>query len=351
MSAIVILGAGVMGSAMAVPLAAAGATRIDLVGTHLDETVVRSVQGNGLHPRLNVTMPDGVRAHGWRHFGEVVTPETRLIVLGVSSAGVEWAIDRLCETLVRPVPVLMITKGLTADGERLGLLPDHVRDSVRARRAIDLPVMAVGGPCIAGELAVQRDTSVVLTGPDPEALGEVLGLIGAPFYHARPSADVAGVELCAAFKNFFALGVGWAAGHLERSGKGLNGALMHNLAAGLFTQALRELAILVEAHGGDRASVDGLPGTGDLYVTCLAGRNSRMGRLLGLGLPYSKAKAEHMAADTVEGADLALAVGPTLERQWAEGRLPAGRMPLARAIVAAVTRDQPMTIDWNQFYR
>ena len=47
MGQIVILGAGVMGSAMSLPAAAKG-HRIDLVGTHLDEEIVRSVQGNGL---------------------------------------------------------------------------------------------------------------------------------------------------------------------------------------------------------------------------------------------------------------------------------------------------------------
>jgi glycerol-3-phosphate dehydrogenase (NAD(P)+) len=58
--------------------------------------------------------------------------------------------------------------------------------------------------------------------------------------------------------------------------------------------------------GGGQASVAGLAGTGDLYVTCQAGRNCRLGRLLGLGLTYSQAKAKHMAAETIKGAELAL---------------------------------------------
>jgi glycerol-3-phosphate dehydrogenase (NAD(P)+) len=55
----------------------------------------------------------------------------------------------------------------------------------------------------------------------------------------------------------------------------------------------------VHAAEGHQASVARLPGPGDLYVTRQAGRNCRMGRLLGLGLTYSRAK-DHMAADTVE---------------------------------------------------
>jgi glycerol-3-phosphate dehydrogenase (NAD(P)+) len=75
----------------------------------------------------------------------------------------------------------------------------------------------------------------------------------------------------------------------------------------LFSQALAELSTLVGFLGGEQASVSGLPGVGDLYVTCQAGRrntrNQRLGRLLGLGMTYQRAKADHMATDTVEGAE------------------------------------------------
>ncbi len=58
-------------------------------------------------------------------------------------------------------------------------------------------MMAVGGPCIAGELAAKRDTSVVVTGPQA-AVRTALDGLAAPFYHARYSPDVIGVEICAA---------------------------------------------------------------------------------------------------------------------------------------------------------
>jgi glycerol-3-phosphate dehydrogenase (NAD(P)+) len=350
MGEMVILGAGVMGSAMAVPAAACG-HRVKLVGTHLDEEIVRSVAGNGFHQRLQITLPSAVSAHRHVDFAATLGPDTDVILLGVASAGVDWAIERLAEALPRPIPVLMITKGLSTDGEEIRVLPHIVRERLRSARGFDVPVMAIGGPCIAGELAAERDTSVVITGNDTDLLERTLGFLGAPFYHARPSDDVIGVEVCAAFKNFYAIGVGWSTGHLERYGKASNGAMMHNLTSGLFNQALLELNILVSALGGTSASVYGLPGVGDLYVTCQAGRNSRMGRLLGLGLTYSDAKANHMAQDTVEGAELARTMGPTLDRMFERGRLDAARMPLTRAVVDSVYRNQPFEFDWQRFYR
>ena len=158
-----------------------------------------------------------------------------------------------------------------------------------------------------------------------------------------------GVEVCAAFKNFYALAVGAATGRLETEGRASNGAAMHNVGAGLFAQAIAEMAALVEGLGGDPRTAAGLAGAGDLYVTCMAGRNSRMGRLLGLGRRYSEAKAEDMPDDTVEGAELALALGPTLMRMIDSGRLPGPRLPLMGAVLDAVNHDRLLAFDFKRF--
>lgn len=348
MARIVILGAGVMGSAMAVPAAAMG-HGIDLVGTHLDGQAIASVQANGVHPRLGVKLPDKVTAHDFGRLSEVLRSPADLVIIGVSSAGVGWAVDQLSAHLRHPTPILMITKGLQDNGSVIQILPEVIAAGLKSKLGLDVPVMAVGGPCIAGELAVGRDTSVVITGRDALLLQATIGMLAAPFYHARASTDVVGVELCAAFKNYFALGVGWAAGRLEKTELAANGAKMHNLASGIFAQSLREMGYIVAALGGSMDSVVGLPGAGDLYVTSLAGRNSRMGRLLGIGHSYTEAKRDHMLNDTVEGAELALAMGPALLRLWSKGTLSRKAMPLASSIHAAICEDAPMVIDWHSF--
>jgi glycerol-3-phosphate dehydrogenase (NAD(P)+) len=138
---------------------------------------------------------------------------------------------------------------------------------------------------------------------------------------------------------------------LEKKGKASNGALMHNPAAGLFTQALTELSYIVDFLGGQSSSVLGLAGAGDLYVTCQAGRNGRLGKLLGAGLLYREAKSEYMADDTVEGAELALVIGKTLMQLIKIKKLDVSAIPLAVGIVAAVCDNQPLNIPWNMFYR
>jgi glycerol-3-phosphate dehydrogenase (NAD(P)+) len=350
MSHIVILGAGVMGSAMAFPAVDRG-HKVSLIGTHLDEAIIDSIKGNGHHPRLDIAMPPGLEAHHLKDFTPGSVKGADLIIFGLASVAIDWAIEQAAAVIRRPIPILMITKGLASDGAGIEALPIKVARELKARLGFEVPVMAVGGPCIAGELAARRDTGVVVTGVGDAPVAETIAMLGAPYYHARPDPDVIGVEVCAAFKNFFALGVGTAAGRLEREGKGANGALMHNLAANLFNQAVREMAAIVGALGGDPLTAYGMPGVGDLYVTCQAGRNSRMGRWLGLGLSYREAKERHMPQETVEGAELGVAIGPTLRSMMADGRLDADSLPLTRAILGSLLTETSFLADWRAFHR
>lgn len=339
-----------MGSAMTVPAATNG-HQVSLVGTHLDSEIITSVKSTGHHPRLKITLPASVTPHAIEDWVDVFATPMDLLILGVSSAGVDWAIDRICAYVNWIPPILIITKGLRDNGIDIEVLPRLIKRSIKKRTGIKVNVMAVAGPCIASELAVQRNTSVIFTGDDDGLVSRAIEMLSAPFYHVRSSADLMGVEYCAAFKNFYSLAVGWAQGHLEVMESREDAPRMHNLASGIFTQSIHELQILVENSGGDTASVIGLPGVGDLFVTCLAGRNYRMGRLLGLGHLYSHAKKRFMVGDTVEGAELALAVGPALRRLWSENRLPASQMPLTRCIVEAICDDKPLVMTWDEFAR
>jgi glycerol-3-phosphate dehydrogenase (NAD(P)+) len=349
-STLTILGAGVMGSAMCLPARDRGHA-VRLVGTHLDREIVDSVKASGRHPKLNVKLPDGVEGFHHEDFAAALGSDTGLIVLGVSSAGVAWAIDRLCAALKGPIPVVMITKGMHPEEARLTALPDHVAAEVKRRTGIDLQVAAIGGPCIAGELAVRRPTGTVITAHDPALAQSLCAMLETDYYHPRVSSDVIGVEICAAFKNFFAIAVGWAAGHLEKMAPTENRAFNHNAAAIIFDQAIRELMILVKAHGGTAESVWGMPGAGDLYVTCQAGRNSRLGNNLGRGLTYRQTKDGPMKGDTIEGAELGLTVAAALRAMVAKAALPAAALPLTNALLDALTKDTALDIPWAAFHR
>lgn len=349
MSKVVILGAGVMGSAFSVPLTDNG-HQVSLVGTHLDGDIIEEIHQSGLHPRLGVTLNrERLTPYTYDRLPEVMT-DADLVVLGVNSLGVEWAAQMLSPVLTAQTPVVMLTKGLVGDGERLSILPDALRQGLPGEVAESLPIMAVGGPSIAGELAVGHHTCVQIAGNDPALLERIAQRLRTPYYHVWTNTDLVGVEMCVSLKNVYALATGMVAGVVEKEGVAQNKAVMHNMAAALFAQGLHETAYLVAQMGGDVGSVYRLPGAGDLHVTCQGGRNSRMGRFLGLGMLYADAKAQYMPEDTVEGAELALAVGPTVERMVAAGSLDARQLPLLLTMIRIVCHNQPMQIPWAAFF-
>lgn len=346
MADILVLGAGVMGSAITVPLADAGHV-VRLVGTHLDAEPIASIRQARFHPRLRSRLPESVLPYTHDRLGEAMRG-VDLVILGVSSAGVDWAAERLRAALPAGVPVILLTKGLRGDGKSIEILPQVLEARLRTDQRGG--VCGIGGPCIAGELAVRRQSSVVLAGPDQALVDRLSECLRTPYYHVWPSTDLVGVEVCAALKNLFALGVGTVAGALERSPAVRNEARMHNPASALFAQALWEMEHVVGRLGGCESTVRGLAGAGDFYVTCQAGRNCRMGRCLGLGMRYSEAKARHMSEDTVEGAETAVAIRSTVDAMIDGGTLDGAVLPLMRAILDMVCGDAPVDIPWDRFF-
>lgn len=348
MGNVVILGAGLMGSAFSTPLADNGHA-VRLVGTHLDDEIIEELHETGIHPRLRVKLPDAVAPYTYDRLGEAMQGAD-LVVVGVNSLGVEWASYMLGEVLPPGLPVVMLTKGLEGDGRQLRLLPDVLRAGLPEALAEQLPIAAVGGPSIAGELAVRRPTCVVLTGHDGDLLERLAGMLRTPYYHVWTNTDMVGVEMSVALKNIYALAVGLVNGLLEKDGARENEAVMFNLAAAIFAQGLYEMEYLVTHAGGRRESVFSLPGAGDLYVTSMGGRNGRMGRWLGLGVPYTDAKKKYMPTETIEGAELALAIGRTVEQMVYDGELDPARIPLMRAMIQIVCNDAPVKMPWESFF-
>ncbi len=344
MGRVVVLGAGVMGTAFTVPVADNG-HEVALVGTHLDGEIIDALRAGRAHPRLGVTVHKGVTPHTHDELQPALA-RADIVVLGVSSAGIPWAASRLAPLLRPHLPVVALTKGMAVLGGTLRILPEAFAALLPPNLHGSVPVTAIGGPCVAAELAVRRQTAVTLAGHDRAVVDRIAATLANEYYHVHTSLDLTGLEICAAFKNFYAIGVGASRGIHEKTAPAPNSAAMHNPEAALFAQALAELAHVAERLGGRELSAWGLPGAGDLYVTAQAGRNARLGRWLGLGLTYAEVKQRHMAGETIEGAELALTAGPTLRALMERSTLDAAQLPLMRSILAAVCDGAPFAPPW-----
>lgn len=349
MARITILGAGLMGTAVAWPLSDNGHD-VRLVGTHLDAAIIKSCLDKGWHPKLKRRLPDGIMPYYVEDLPKALAGAD-LVVSGVNSLGVRWLAHTLGPLLWPGATVIAVTKGLETDrAGNVRILPDLLHDELPEEIRDAVSLNAIGGPCIAGELAGRRHTSVVFTGRDPAVLRRLRSIFATNYYHIWPSTDIVGVEVCAALKNAYTLAVGMATGMLDlEGGPDDAGANMHNVAAALFGASAREMTQIVGLLDGGVENVGWLPGVGDQYVTCVGGRTIRMGRLLGAGLTYTEAVLQ-MAGETLEGVYVVQQLAQALPRWEQDGKLGRDQLPLLRMLCRVVTEDAKVEIPWDRLF-
>ena len=165
MTTVAILGSGVMGAALAVPLVDNG-HEVRLVGTHLDREIIDSVKTGSVHPGLNEPLPPSVRAYQLEEAPEAFAG-AEIVLSGVNSFGVHWASEQLARLLPDTALVIAIAKGLEADDDgELRTLPEVLTERWSEAQRAGHSVCAITGPSIAGEVAARRETCVVFAGRD-----------------------------------------------------------------------------------------------------------------------------------------------------------------------------------------
>jgi glycerol-3-phosphate dehydrogenase (NAD(P)+) len=337
-----------MGTALAFPLSDNGHD-VRLVGTFLDREIIDSIKETGVHPGLNRQVPETVCAYHLEE-AEEAFEGTEVAMSGVNSFGVRWAGKQFASLLRPGTHVLSIAKGMEASEHGdLRILPEVLAEEVPLQLRDQVSWSAIAGPSIAGELAARRDTCVVFTSKDVSVAEDLASLFRTSYYHVWTSDDFVGVEGCAAAKNCYALGAGFADGILERLGATKGADRNHNYTAALFGQGAVELGRLMDLLGGRPETPYGLAGVGDMYVTSAGGRNVRVGRLVGTGLRFSEARAS-MPGVTLEGAAAIGVIGGALTKLTERGVIAADDFPLMRHLHAVIVEDEALDMPWNAFF-
>lgn len=202
----------------------------------------------------------------------------RFVIVAVPSHGVRQVLRLGAAHVARTAVVLSATKGL----EEGSLL--RMSEVVREEWAHVDEIAVLSGPSFAKELAQSLPTVVVVASDRAGAVRHVQEEFRSGAMRLYASADVIGVELGGALKNVIAI----AAGVVEGLGLG------HNALAALITRGLAEISRLAVAAGGERETLAGLAGMGDLVLTC-TGALSR-NRHVGLELARGRALVDVVAS-------------------------------------------------------
>ena len=318
---IAVIGAGAMGAALGMHIARSNPDTV-LLATQWDDPVVDAWHAGRVHPVLGVAHP----ALPCRRYGDWDADLARadIVVMAVSTEGLRPVLVEAI-ALARPdASWVVATKGWQSDSLEApsevvsGLLGDEGR------------VVSLAGPGLAPEIAVGAPTVLVCAGRDDATTQLVATKLRGPSLGTIVTDDVIGAETGAAYKNVVAVALGMCEGFSDRL---VERALVHEFAnarAAVFALGLIDMVRLTEQLGGRADTVLGLAGAGDMFVTCLGGRNGRFGRLLGAG--QTPEQARKVIGSTVEGitnsaAAVALSVREALD------------LPVARAVEAALAQD------------
>ena len=318
MKKIVIIGAGAMGSAFSVPCAD-NKHDVYLVGSFLEDDLVDEINKlDNFHPVLKCQLPKKLNVIKFSEFNDQIYKDIDLLVVGVSSKGIDWIGDEISKIYSEKTDILLLTKGLTIINNQFQTLAEKLKQSLNKHKINNPKISAVGGPCLANGLANRINSSVILANENLDIVKNIGKMISTEYYSTEYSDDLIGVEVCAATKNIYSMLIG--------AGQNLN------TSSSLFQRSINEMKYLTRYFKGKESTTLGLAGVGDLYVSAAGGRNSKMGSYLGKGYTFKTAKKKFMPNETVEGEQLIREIAPFILRKMNKTRIPL-MVNLIRAIL------------------
>jgi len=343
MSIVTIVGAGMMGSALAFPAAENGHT-VRLVGSPLDGEIIAACRQSARHPKHNRDFPPSVSYYTVDELEQALAG-CELVIGGVSSFGVDWFGEAVLPLVPPSVPVLSVTKGLMDEEDGRLLTYVELWERRLAEKGLSRTICAVGGPCTSYELVAGDPTHVSFCGRDLAVLARIREIMATDTYHVSITTDVIGIESAVALKNGYALAVALTVGENQRR-YGEDSPLHYNSQAAVFGRAVWEMQRLLRLQGAKEEDEALAVGAGDLYVTVYGGRTRRIGILLGRGIDPDEA-VSMLGGLTLESLVVARRVARALRIRAARGEVSLADFPLLLRMDDLLHRTAPACIPYE----
>jgi glycerol-3-phosphate dehydrogenase (NAD(P)+) len=291
MAAVTVLGAGAWGTALAVVLARNGHAVKLAVRRRSQLITLQNERENHVY-LSGVQFPPQLRL---AEFDTECVRGAEAVVMAIPSQFAREMVVPLAAAIPRQALVISVSKGIETDS----LL---TMSQMLAELALPLDRIAVlSGPGFAAEVARGKPAALVTAAQSEAVAGRVQTLFAAKPLRVYRSVDVAGVELGAASKNVISIAAGISDGL----------ALGAGARAALITRGLAEMMRMANAVGGQRETLAGLAGLGDLVLTSTGdlSRNRRVGIAIGRGEPMAPPATGASVAEGVTNARAVVALG------------------------------------------
>ena len=289
MKKIAIIGSGSWGVALAIHLAKLG-NKIKLWSFSEEEKdLINNEKKCKFLP--NAVIPDGIECT--TSYEDAIDGSD--FIIHVTPSKFTRSTVKEYKQYVKNQPIVICSKGFEKDS--MLTLDEVIQEEIPNAK-----IAVLSGPSHAEEVSVAVPTLLVVASKYDSVLKLVQDTFMSSKMRVYTSRDVKGVELGGALKNIIAFCAGVAAGI----------GLGDNTFAALITRGLAELSRLGVALGGQKETLYGLSGLGDLIVTCLSehSRNRRAGKLIGQGLSLEETKKEvGMTIESIDNIEVAHELG------------------------------------------
>lgn len=207
---------------------------------------------------------------------EAAVIDKSLIICAVPSHTVRGIMASASSYVSSQTTVLCGTKGLEEESQKtMGEVLAEIFGGPQQQRHAFL-----SGPTFAIEVARGLPAAVTVAARQEDTARDVQETMSTQNFRVYTSTDIVGVQMGGVIKNIIAIAAGIS--------DGLN--LGHNARAALITRGLAEMTRLAIRMGADPMTLAGLPGLGDLVLTC-AGDLSR-NRKVGIQIAQGKSVQE-----------------------------------------------------------
>ncbi|GGJ85746.1 glycerol-3-phosphate dehydrogenase [NAD(P)+] [Lentibacillus kapialis] len=266
MTKVAVLGAGSWGTALSIVLADNG--HHVRLWTHRREQAEAINQTHDNTQYLDADIPEQIKAF---YSLEKAIEDVSAVIIVVPTKAIRDVCSELDKLLRQPVTIVHATKGI--EPGTLKRVSQMIDEEMTDYNYEDVVVLS--GPSHAEEVGKRQPTTVTVSSINSEKAAFAQDLFINESFRVYTSNDMVGIELGGALKNIIALGAGIS------NGLGYG----DNAKAALITRGLAEIARLGVSLGASPLTFLGLPGVGDLIVTCTSphSRNWRAGNLLGKG--------------------------------------------------------------------
>lgn len=266
MAKIAVLGAGSWGTALAIVLAD---NQHDVrLWTHREEQAKQINETNKNEKYLEIMIPKEIKATSSM---ETAVKDAEAVVVVVPTKAIRSVCNQIAEYMPTNTTIIHASKGIEPDS--LKRVSEMIHEEIPTYPYEDIVVLS--GPSHAEEVAKRQPTTVTVSSVSDKRAAHAQDLFINNVFRVYTSTDVIGIELGGALKNIIALGAGIS------DGLGFG----DNAKAALMTRGLAEITRLGTTLGANPLTFLGLPGVGDLMVTCTSvhSRNWRAGNLIGRG--------------------------------------------------------------------